>query len=151
MTQATPETKSIVVERFLPHAAEKIWRALSTPHLIAEWLMQNDFAPEEGHRFTFRAKPVPGWSGVTNCVVLTVDPPHVLSYTWGDGTESDSGLKTVVTWTLTPEKGGTRVRMEQSGFRPEDARGYTGMGAGWPRILERLETVVAGPALAGSD
>ena len=62
------ETKSIVVERLIPHAAEKIWRALTVPELIAEWLMQNDFVAQEGHRFTFRATPVPGWSGVTNCV-----------------------------------------------------------------------------------
>lgn len=133
-----PETKSIVVERVIAHPPEKVWRALTTPHLVQEWLMENTFVAEEGQRFTFRAKPVPGWSGVTNCVVLTVDEPKMLSYTWGDGTESDSGLKTVVTWTLTPKDGGTHVRMEQSGFRPEDDRGYQGMGAGWPRIVERL-------------
>jgi uncharacterized protein YndB with AHSA1/START domain len=137
------ETKSIVVERLIPHDADKIWRALTTSHLIAQWLMENDFAPEEGHCFTFRAKPVPGWSGVTNCLVLKVDRPRTLAYAWGDGSESDSGLKTVVTWTLTPEGEVTRVRMEQSGFRPEDERGYTGMGGGWPRILERLERAAA--------
>lgn len=137
------ETKSIVVERLIPHAAEKIWRALTVPHLVAEWLMQNDFVAEEGHRFTFRATPVPGWSGVTNCVVLRVDAPRLLAYSWGDGTESDSGLRTVVTWSLTPEGAATRVRMEQSGFRPADERGYAGMGGGWPRILERLEQVAA--------
>ncbi|ESX74198.1 MULTISPECIES: SRPBCC domain-containing protein [unclassified Mesorhizobium] len=144
MTEATTiETKSIVVERLIPHAAEKIWRALTVPHLVAEWLMENDFAPEQGHRFTFRATPVPGWSGVTNCEVLKIEPPRLLAYSWGDGTESDSGLKTVVTWSLTPEGKATRVRMEHSGFRSEDERGYIGMGSGWPRILERLERVTA--------
>jgi uncharacterized protein YndB with AHSA1/START domain len=138
------ELKSIIVERLIPHAAEKIWRALSQSELIAEWLMVNDFAPEVGRRFTFRATPVPGWSGVTNCVVLTVDPPRKLVYAWGDGTESDSGLKTLVTWTLVPEGAATRVTMEHSGFRPEDEGGYRGMGAGWPGILERLERVAAG-------
>jgi uncharacterized protein YndB with AHSA1/START domain len=140
------ETKSIVVERVIPHAAEKIWRALTTPHLIAEWLMQNDFAADVGHRFTFRATPVPGWSGVTNCAVLTVERPRLLAYSWGDGSESDSGLKTVVTWTLEPEGSGTRVRMEHSGFRPHDERGFVGMGSGWPRILERLEKVISDQA-----
>lgn len=128
----------------MPHAPEKIWRALTDEQLIAEWLMQNDFVPTVGQRFTFRAKPMPGWSGVTNCVVLKVEAPHVLAYSWGDGSESDSGLKTVVTWTLTPEGEGTHVRMEHSGFRPEDERGYQGMGGGWPRILERLEAVAGG-------
>ncbi|TIT65069.1 MAG: SRPBCC domain-containing protein, partial [Mesorhizobium sp.] len=120
------ETKSIVVERLIPYSAEKIWRALTVPALVGEWLMQNDFAAQEGHRFTFRATPVPGWSGVTNCVVLKVEVPRLLAYSWGDGTESDSGLKTVVTWSLTPEGVATRVRMEQSGFRPADERGYIG-------------------------
>lgn len=84
------ETKSIVVERLIAHPVDKIWRALTTSHLVAEWLMENDFAPQQGHRFTFRATPVPGWSGVTNCIVLTVEAPRVRAYTWGDGSESDS-------------------------------------------------------------
>jgi uncharacterized protein YndB with AHSA1/START domain len=137
----TSDTRSLQFERYMPHPPEKIWRALTESSLIEQWLMKNDFAAEVGHRFTFRATPVPGWSGVTNCEVLTVEPPHRLVYRWGDGSESDSGLRTVVTWTLTERDGGTLVRMEQSGFRPEDERGYKGMGGGWPGILERLERV----------
>jgi uncharacterized protein YndB with AHSA1/START domain len=132
------ETKSIVIERVVAHAPEKVWRALTEPAIIERWLMRNDFAPVPGHRFDFHATPVPGWSGVTHCEVLTVEPPHRLAYRWGDGTESDSGLKTVVTWTLIPEDGGTHIRMEHSGFRPEDEGGYRGMASGWPRIIERL-------------
>jgi uncharacterized protein YndB with AHSA1/START domain len=142
MTATASETRSIVIERQMAHPPEKIWRALTTSHLIAEWLMKNDFEPVEGRRFTFRATPLPGWSGVTNCAVLKVDPPRLLSYSWGDGTESDSGLKTIVTWTLRANAEGTLVRMEQSGFRPQDESGYRGMGAGWPRILGRLEDIV---------
>jgi uncharacterized protein YndB with AHSA1/START domain len=125
----------------MPHPAEKIWRALTTSDLIAEWLMKNDFRPAVGHKFQFRATPIPGWSGVTNCEVIALDPPNRLAYRWGDGTESDSGLKTIVTWTLTPTAGGTLVRMEHSGFRPQDEGGYKGMGGGWPRIVGGLERV----------
>jgi uncharacterized protein YndB with AHSA1/START domain len=139
MTEAA--TKSIVVEREMPHPPEKIWRALTNSSLIADWLMVNDLVPRVGRRFQFRARPVPGWSGVTHCEVTEVEPPRRLAYSWGDGTESDSGLKTLVTWTLTPTAAGTHVRMEQSGFRPEDEAGYRGMGGGWPRILEGLERV----------
>lgn len=106
--------------------------------------MKNDFVAQVGHRFTFRATPLPGWSGVTNCEVVTVEAPRVLAYRWGDGTESDSGLTTLVTWTLTARNGGTLVRMEQSGFRPRDLGGFERMGSGWPRILERLEQVAGG-------
>ena len=140
---ATTPIRSIVVERVMPHPPEKIWRALTTTELIAEWLMKNDFQPVVGHRFQFRATPMPGWSGVTNCEVIEADPPRLLAYRWGDGTESDSGLRTIVTWTLTPVEGGTLVRMEHSGFRPQDEGGYRGMGGGWPRIVEGLERVAA--------
>jgi uncharacterized protein YndB with AHSA1/START domain len=140
MTAATDlPTKSIVVERTMPHPPEKVWRALTESHVIEDWLMKNDFQPVVGHSFQFRATPVPGWSGVTNCRVLEVDAPRRLAYAWGDGTESDSGLKTVVTWTLEPVAGGTFVRMEHAGFRPQDEGGYKGMGGGWPGILARLE------------
>jgi uncharacterized protein YndB with AHSA1/START domain len=135
------QTKSIVVERTMPHSPEKIWRALTQAPMIAEWLMKNDFKPVAGHKFRFEAKPVPGWKGFTNCEVLEVDEPKRLVYTWGDGTESDSGLKTKVTWTLTPTGNGTLVRMEHSGFRPEDEGGRQAMSGGWPRIVESLESV----------
>ena len=142
MTDATTvPTKSIVVERLMPHPPAKVWRALTQSALIESWLMKNDFQPVEGQAFTFRATPVPGWSGVTNCQVLTVEPCAKLAYAWGDGTESDSGLKTVVTWTLEETDGGCRVRMEHSGFRPQDEGGYKGMGGGWPRIVAGLERV----------
>ena len=133
------KTRSIVVERTMPHPPEKIWRALTQSPLIAEWLMKNDFKPVVGHKFQFHAKPMPGWKGFTNCEVKEVVEHQRLVYTWGDGTESDSGLQTVVAWTLTPTANGTLVRMEQSGFRPADEMGRQAMSGGWPGILERLE------------
>lgn len=141
------DPRSIVVERVMPHPPEKIWRALTQSELIAEWLMQNDFFPVVGHKFNFRAKPVAGWNGVTDCEVLGIEPTKRLVYSWNaSGEQAKDGLKSIVTWTLTPQAGGTHVRMEHSGFRPQDEAGFKGMGAGWPRILERLEQVAAGPA-----
>ena len=129
----------------MPHPPEKIWRALTQGPLIEEWLMKNDFQPVVGHKFNFRATPMPQWNGVTDCEVLVVEPNVRLSYTWNaSGTEAVNGLKTVVTWTLTPTQGGTRVRMEQSGFRPEDEGFYQGAGFGWKRMVESLERVVVG-------
>ena len=87
---AIPTTRSIVIERVMPHPPEKIWRALTQGHLIEEWLMKNDFQPVVGHKFNFRAEPMPGWNGVTDCEVLIVEPNERLSYRW-DRTERSRG------------------------------------------------------------
>lgn len=132
MTQAD-DTKTLIVERDLPHPAEKIWRALTQAPLIEEWLMKNDFKPVVGHRFDLRAD----W-GVVDCQVLAVELNQTLSYAW-----EALGLKSVVTWTLTPSGGGTRLRMEQSGFRPDQEQAYQGAKYGWQKFFTALESVVA--------
>ena len=99
MTDTATETRSVVLEREIPYPPEKIWRALTQPHLIAEWLMKNDFMPVVGHRFNLRGE----WGGVLDCEVLTVEPYNTLSYTW-NFTHSDAAfdLRSLVTFTLTP-------------------------------------------------
>lgn len=133
----TALTRTLLVEREMPHPPEKIWRALTQSPLIEEWLMKNDFQPVVGHRFNFRATPVPNWNGVIDGEVLVVEPNSRLSYVWGS-----MGLDSVVTWTLTPTKGGTHVRMEQSGFRSEEDANYKGARYGWTKFIGNLERVV---------
>jgi uncharacterized protein YndB with AHSA1/START domain len=146
MTDATTATRSLVIERMMPHPPEKLWRALTQAPLIEEWLMRNDFQPVVGHRFNFRADPIPHWNGVTDCEVLVVEPNKRLAYSWNaSGEEAATGIKTVVTWTLTPVSGGTHVRMEQSGFRHgNDDRFYQGANYGWQGMFAGLERVAAG-------
>ena len=127
------EILSVVVEREVAFPPEKIWRALTQPHLIAEWLMKNDFKPELGHSFSLSAE----W-GAVDCQVQSLEANRRLSYSW-DGL----GLESVVTWTLTPTATGTRLRMEQVGFRPDQQLAYRGATAGWPRFLDKLEQVLA--------
>ncbi len=133
MNDTSTERRSVVMERELPHPAQKIWRALSQPHLIQEWLMKNDFAPVVGHRFKLSAD----W-GAVDCQVLTVEPNKTLSYTW-----AAYGLESVVTWTLTPTSRGTHLRMEQSGFRPDQKQAYQGASYGWQKFLGELEKLLA--------
>jgi len=133
MTTTATETRSVVVEREIPHPPEKIWRALTQPQLIEEWLMKNDFKPVVGHGFNLRAD----W-GAVECRVMAVEPNRTLSYTWGA-----YGLESVVTWTLTPTSTGTHLRMEQAGFRPDQQQAYGGAKAGWPRFFASLERVLA--------
>jgi len=140
----TPSTRAVVVERRLPHSLDKVWRALTQGPLLESWLMANDFQPVVGHRFTFRMPPMPGWNGVTDCEVLSVVPHEELSYTWNaSGDEAADGLKTVVKWTLEQQADAVLVRMEQSGFRPQDQRNEMGARYGWERNLGQLEAVVA--------
>jgi uncharacterized protein YndB with AHSA1/START domain len=145
MSKSGAATGSIVVERELPYPPEKIWRALTEVSLIQEWLMDNDFQAEAGHKFQFWAAPAPHWNGVTDCEVLVVEPNKRLSYSWNSsGDEAATGLKTMVVWTLKPTKSGTFVRMEQSGFRPDQDANYQGAQHGWQRFFSGLERVAGG-------
>ena len=133
MNVTSTETLSVVIEREIHYPPEKIWRALTQPHLIEEWLMKNDFKPVADHRFNLRAD----W-GAVDCQVLAVEPNKTLSYTW-----AAYGLESVVTWTLTPTSTGTHLRMEQSGFRPDQKQALGGAHAGWQQFFAKLEELVA--------
>ena len=138
MSDPATQARSVVVERDLPHPPEKVWRALTQPQLIAEWLMRTDFvAPTPDHRFTLSGD----WGAVA-CKVVEVEPHRTLAYTW-----DAFGLESVVTWTLTPigtpPGAGTRLRLEQAGFRPDQAQFHQGAEASWPGFLAKLEQVLA--------
>jgi uncharacterized protein YndB with AHSA1/START domain len=136
MSDTSAEIRSVVIERELPYPPEKVWRALTQPHLIEAWLMKNDFAPVAGHRFDLTAD----WGGV-RCEVLEVEPHTSLAYTW-----EAMGLESVVSWTLTPSGAGTRLRMEQAGFRPDQDRAFQGAKYGWDQFLGKLEQVLVDQA-----
>ena len=139
MTDIATETRSVVVvEREVAYPPEKIWRALTQPHLMEEWLMKTDFKPVAGHRFSLRRDPKPDVSVVIDCQVLEIEPNQTLSYTW-----EAFGLESVVTWTLTPTSTGTLLRMEQSGFRPDQQQAYYGARAAWRGFFAALEQVLA--------
>jgi uncharacterized protein YndB with AHSA1/START domain len=137
MSNPTPST--LVIEKVFAHPPEKLWRALTENPLLSQWLMKNDFEPVVGRKFQFRSEPVQGWDGVIECEVRIADPLKRLSYTW-----SSMGSDFVVLWTLTPAEGGTHVRMEQSGFGPDQRAAYGGAKYGWQRFIGVLEKVVAG-------
>jgi uncharacterized protein YndB with AHSA1/START domain len=137
MTSAA--TRSLVIERHMPFPPEKIWRALTDGTLIRQWLMESDFQPAVGHQFNLRAKPVGGWNGIIDSKVTIVEPNKKLAYTW-----SSMGLNSVVTWTLSPAKDGTVLRMEQTGFNSDQDAAYKGANYGWQKFIAALEGVVNG-------
>src|SRR4051812_23270247 len=104
---------AIVFEVVYPHPIERVWRSLTEPAEIAQWLMENDFVPRVGHRFTLREVPPPReWRGYVECEVVEVDPPRRLVYTWDGGQIPP----TLVTYDLDSTPGGTRLRLEHTGF-----------------------------------
>lgn len=131
------DLRSVVVERELGCTPEKLWRALTQPHLIEEWLMKSDFKPVPGHKFKLSKTPKPEVNVVVDCEVLKVEPNRTLSYTW-----DAFGLESVVTFTLEPTPTGTRLRVEQAGFGPDQKAAYKGARASWPHFLAALEELL---------
>lgn len=138
MTDTAATTRTLVIEREMPHPQEKVWRALTEGPLIEQWLLNNDFQPVVGHQFNFRSTPVQGWDGIINSKVLLVEPTSRLSYSWGT-----MGMESLVAWTLTPTATGTHVRMEQSGFRSDQDAAYKGATYGWTKFIAAMDRVVA--------
>lgn len=132
------ETKTVVIEREIAHPPEKIWRALTQPHLIAEWLMTNDFKPVVGHSFSLRRQATPELEVVIDCEVTEVEPNETLAYTW-----KAFGTDTVVTFTLTPTATGTTLRVEQAGFPADNKAAIKGANASWRQFLIALDELMS--------
>jgi uncharacterized protein YndB with AHSA1/START domain len=138
-TTAPSQTDSISLEFDLHHLPEKVWRALTDPALLAQWLLPiAGLALERGSAFTFQAPPQPGWDGLVNCRFVEIEAHRKLSYTWSSG-----GLDTVVTFTLTPTPAGTRLSLEQSGFLPDQKQNFSGARYGWKMMGGKLVDLLA--------
>jgi uncharacterized protein YndB with AHSA1/START domain len=136
---ASAQSDSISFEFDLPHAPEKVWRALTDPELLTEWLLPVvELELEPGAEFMFKTQPYPGWDGVVNCRFREIEMHRKLSYTW-----DVPFLETVVTFTLTPTASGTRLSLVQSGFKPDQKRELGGARYGWNMMGERLTELLA--------
>ena len=138
-TTARSQTESISFDFDLRHSPEKVWRALTDPALLAEWLLPViglDLKPEAA--FTFKTQPHPGWDGVVNCRMLEIEAQRKLRYAW-----VVADLDTVVTFTLTPTPSGTRLSLVQSGFKPEQKKNFGGARYGWKMMGDKLVDLLA--------
>jgi uncharacterized protein YndB with AHSA1/START domain len=140
---APSQTESISFEFDLQHAPERVWRALTDPVLLAEWLLpvvDLDLELEPGAAFTFKTQPYPGWDGTVSCRILEIEAHRKLSYTWVVG---DMALDTVVTFTITPTASGTRLSLVQSGFKRDQRQNFGGARYGWKMMGGKLVDVLA--------
>ncbi len=135
-TTAPSQSDAVSLAFDLPHPPEKVWRALTDPALVSEWLLPvAELRLEPGAEFTFRTEPHPGWDGSVDCRLLEVEAPRRLSYAW---VVSAMGLDTVVTFTLAPSAAGTRLTLVQSGFGPDQKRNFAGARYGWTMMGAKL-------------
>lgn len=140
-TTARSQTESISFDFDLHHPPQRVWRALTDPALLAEWLLPAiGLELEPGAAFKFKTQPYPGWDGTVNCRFLEIEPQKKLSYTWVVG---DMELDTRVTFTLTPTAAGTRLSLVQSGFKPEQKQNAGGARYGWKMMGDKLVDLLA--------
>jgi uncharacterized protein YndB with AHSA1/START domain len=133
-TTAPAQTESISFEFDLQHSPQKVWRALTDPALLAEWLLPAiNLTLEPGAAFTFKTQPYPGWDGTVDCRFVEIEAGRKLSYTW-----SVPFLDTVVTFTLEPTPTGTRLLLVQSGFKPDQKQNFGGARYGWKMMGGKL-------------
>jgi len=138
---APSQTESLAFEFDLHHPPEKVWRALTDPVLLAEWLLPVfDLELEPGAAFTFKTQPYPGWDGSVNCQILEIESRRKLSYTWVVG---GMELDTVVIFALAPTASGTRLSLVQSGFKPEQKQNWGGARYGWKMMGGKLVDLLA--------
>jgi uncharacterized protein YndB with AHSA1/START domain len=135
---APGQTETLAFVLDLPHPPQKVWRALTDPALLAQWLLPIvDLKLEPGAAFTFTAPPQPGWDGVVNCRFTEIEPLRKLSYTWVVG-----DMDTVVTFALAPTESGTRLSLVHSGFKPHQKHNFAGARYGWKMMAGRLGDVL---------
>ncbi|HMJ10549.1 MAG TPA: SRPBCC domain-containing protein [Polyangiaceae bacterium] len=138
---APSQSESISFEFDLHHSPQKVWRALTDPELLSQWLLPViGLELEPGAAFTFKTQPYPGWDGTVNCRVLEIEAHRKLSYEWVVG---DMEIDTVVTFMLTPTASGTRLSLVQSGFKPENKQAFGGQRYGWKMMGEKLVDLLA--------
>ncbi|HEY7131386.1 MAG TPA: SRPBCC domain-containing protein [Candidatus Limnocylindrales bacterium] len=116
-TETRTESGSIERTLDLHVAPDRVWAALTVPAEISGWFgAAASFEPEIGTDGWFDF----GADGRFACRIEAVDPGRYLAWRWAEepGASVDGSPGSLVEWWLEPgRKGGTRLRMRESGLR----------------------------------
>lgn len=147
--------QTITIEKTYPYSPEEVWDALTDVEQLGEWLMPSNFKPQVGHSFQFHYS-MDGKTGSLDCKVLEVRKPNRLSYSWAWGTNDPmfgqgGGGNTTVTYIVEPVPGGSKLRLEHSGFGDANAMAFQMLSGGWqhkfdvdlPAAVEKRQKVAA--------
>ena len=144
-------TDLIERETLIDAPVERVWSVLTEAEHLSGWFAQQgaeiDLRP--GGALVMRWEDMP----TTHARVEAVEPPHRFAYRWAahfaEGAEPTDDNSTLVEFTLTPEGGGTRLRVVESGFaslatdEAARTRNYEDNVGGWKHVLEQFEAHVA--------
>jgi uncharacterized protein YndB with AHSA1/START domain len=127
----------IVLERVYDAPVNKVWEAITDIEQMKQWYFDlKGFRPEEGCEFSF-AGGTEEKSYLHLCTVIEVVKMKKFSHSWRyDGYSGN----TKVTWELSSEGNGTRVRLTHTGLEsfpasnPDFAKGN--FEKGWTSILD---------------
>jgi uncharacterized protein YndB with AHSA1/START domain len=118
---------------------QNVWLAITDRRVLALWLMENDFEPRLGARFTLRrADPMPGWRGRVECEVIELEPPTRMVWSWSDGAREE--VTSRVIFELQEEGTGTRLTLRHIGDT-DDAMA-TMIRERWPMKLQALASTL---------
>ena len=131
-------TSTILLAEDLPHPIEKVWKAVTDSAHLADWLMPTDFEPRLGRRFTLRCPAGAGVRGWVDCVVLELEPPGRMVWSWSNRSEAEPSQ---VEFRLEPIAGGTRLTLIHS--READAEQRRRFTSGWTEKLALLLRLLA--------
>ena len=134
---------AIVQEVTIKAPAEKIFNALTNPEELLKWWRaegkfqcvgaESDLRPGGKWRMRVSGSCGTGASSTVSGEYRTVQPPHLLVFTWLR--EEENTPETLVRWDLEEKDGVTRVRVTHSGLTSESLRARN---SGWPLILSLL-------------
>lgn len=147
----------IRVREFLPYPGDRVWSTLTSPDLVARWLMVSGFKLETGNRIPIATDPIRkvGLGGTGQLEVLAFEDEEMLRLSWQAAVGQMRVLDSVVTFTLATEETGTRLLIQHEGRHP---CGFTtgkavltrqGCHTSARRVGEVSETVAAWCACVG--